>query len=130
MTVCPYLMIWAYFWTKCDRVGFLLSKGKNWIFFFKNRKSTSTWLRSIQNYWRWKNKPQSIFLTTYHDGPHPKLEKIFLYYFYDGIMHNYQFEDTKMKENVLNMKYHTNSLETSSRFILSIHKNDSSIWTM
>ena len=46
-------------------------------FFFKNRKSTSTWLRSIQHYREWKRKPQSIFLTTYHDRFFQNLKKYF-----------------------------------------------------
>ena len=71
-----------------------------------------------------------MFLTTYHDRSHPKLEKIFLCYFYQGIMHNSHFAAKKMKENVLNIEYHSNSLdslETSSRCVLSIHNHDSSI---
>ena len=45
-------------------------------------------------------------------------------------MHNSQFAAEKMKENVLYMEYHNNSLETSSTYVLSIHNNDSSIWAM
>ena len=41
-------------------------------------------------------------------------------------MHNFHFAAQNVKENVLNIEYHSNSLETSSRCILSIHNNDSS----
>ena len=68
-----------------------------------------------------------MFLRTYHDRSHPKFEKIFLCYFYEGIMHNSHLAAEKMKENVLNIEYHSNSLGTSSRCVLSIHNNDSSI---
>ena len=34
-------------------------------------------------------------------------------------MHNSHFAAKKMKENVLNIEYHSNSLETSSRYVLS-----------
>ena len=71
--------------------------------------------------------PQSIFLTTYHDRLHPKVEKIFLCYFYEGIMHNSHFSAKNMKENVLDMEYHNNSLETSSRGVPQIHDNYLSI---
>ena len=74
-----------------------------------------------------KKEPQTTFLTTYHDRSYPKFEKIVLCYFYEGIMHNSHFAAQKMKENVLNIEYHSNSLETSSRCVLSIHNNDLSI---
>ena len=45
-------------------------------------------------------------------------------------MHNSHFAAKKMKENFLNIKYHSNSLETSSRYVLFIHDNDSSLWAM
>ena len=35
-------------------------------------------------------------------------------------MHSSHSAEKKMKENVLNMEYHGNSLETSSRCVLSI----------
>ena len=40
-------------------------------------------------------------------------------------MHNSHFAAKKMKENVLNIEYHGNSLEASSRCVLSIYNNDS-----
>ena len=45
-------------------------------------------------------------------------------------MHNSHFAVKKMKENVSNIEYHSNSLETSSRCVLSIHNNNLSIWAM
>ena len=45
-------------------------------------------------------------------------------------MHNSHFAAKKMKENVLNIEYHGNSLETSSRCVLSIDNNNLSIWAM
>ena len=129
ITVGSYSTSWAYFCTKWKRISFFPSKGKNWTF-FKNRKLTFTWLRSVQHYRKWKSKPQSIFLTTHHDRLYPKLLKIFLCYFYEEIMHNSHFAAKKMKENVLNIEYDNNSLKTSSRCVLSIHNNNSSICAM
>ena len=37
MTIWPYPTIWANFCTKCERVSFLLFKGKNWTFFQKSK---------------------------------------------------------------------------------------------
>ena len=45
-------------------------------------------------------------------------------------MHNSHFAAEKMKENVLNIEYHSNSLKTSPGYLLSIHNNDSSIWAI
>ena len=42
-------------------------------------------------------------------------------------MHDSHFAAKKMNENVLNIEYHSNSLETSSKRVLSIHNNDLSI---
>ena len=42
-------------------------------------------------------------------------------------MHNSHLADEKMKENVLNIEYHNNGSETSSKRLLSIHNNDLSI---
>ena len=67
-------------WSIFDDLSLFLHK--MWTYFFKNRKLTSTWLRSIQHHRRWKSKPQSIFLTNYHDRLYPKLEKIILCYSY------------------------------------------------
>ena len=58
---------------------------------------------------------------------YPKLEKTFLWYFYEGIMHNSHLAAKKMKENVLNIEYHDSSLETSLRCVLLTHNNDLSI---
>ena len=42
-------------------------------------------------------------------------------------MHNSHFAAKKMKENVLNIEYHSNSLETSSSCVLSIHNHYSQL---
>ena len=80
ITVGPNWTIWAYFCTKCEGVSFLPSNGKNGTVFFKNRKLTSIWLRSIQYYRRWRSKSHSTFYRTYHDWLYAKLWKIFLCY--------------------------------------------------
>ena len=51
-------------------------------------------------------------------------------YFYEGITHNFHFAAKRMKVNVLNIEYHSNSLETSSRCKLLILHKDWSIWAM
>ena len=56
---------------------------------------------------------QSIFLTTYHDKLDPTFEKLFLCYFYKELFIILILEP-EMKEKILNIEYHTFSLETSS----------------
>ena len=72
ITIWWYLTIWAHFCTKCERVSFLHSKEKNSTFFFKNWKSTSTWLRSINDYYESKVHTLKIFLSYLYDIPYSK----------------------------------------------------------
>ena len=69
----PNSTIWAYFCTKCEGVSFLPSNGKNWTGNFKNRKLTSIWLKSIQHYRRWRNKPHSTFYPWCENMDPPRL---------------------------------------------------------
>ena len=75
-----------------SELAFCLPKEKMELFlFFKNRKLTSTWLKSIQQYWRWKNKSQSM--------------KKYFYAIFIKESCILSSWSKKMKENVLNIEY-------------------------
>ena len=54
-----------------------------------------------------------MFLTTYHDKLDPTFEKLFLCHFYKELFIILILEP-KMQEKILNIEYHTFSLERSS----------------
>ena len=130
MTNEPYLTIWAYFWTKCDRVGFLLSKGKNWTFFFKNRKSTSTWLRSINRYYESKVDLLKMFLSYYYDIPYPKHFPSCFWLKNENYAWFLHKNSIKIFFQLLDITYHDKLLEICFWVRFFISDNAGSIWAM
>ena len=130
MTNEPYLTIWAYFWTKCDRVGFLLSKGKNWTFFFKNRKSTSTWLRSINRYYESKVHLLKMFLSYYYDIPYPKHFPSCFWLKNENYAWFLHKNSIKIFFQLLDVTYHDKLLEICFGAWVFISDNAAPIWAI
>ena len=129
MTVQPYLTIWVNFCTKCERVSFLPSKGKNWTFFQKSK--IDLYMAQIDKSLLW------IESTHLED-----VSKLLLWY---TIFKTFSFIFWLQNENyawflnknsikiffqVLDVTYHDKLLEICfmSRFFIS--DNAGSIWTM
>ena len=126
----PYLTIWAYFCTKCERVSFLPSKGKNGTFFFKNRKSTSTWLRSMYRYYESKVHTLKMFLGYYYDSRYSKHFLCFFWLQNENYAWFLNKNSIKIFFQVLDITYHDKLLEICFGAWGFISDNAASIWAM
>ena len=130
MTVWPYPTIWANFCTKCEGVSFLPFKGKNWTFFFKNRKSTSTWLRSINRYYESKVHTLKMFLSYYYDIQYSKFFPSFFWLQNENYAWFLNKNSIKIFFQVLDITYHDKLLEICFETCFFISDDAGSIWAM
>ena len=104
----PYSTI---FCTKCERVSFLPSKGKNWTSFFKNRKLISTWLRSMNRYYELKVHTLKMFLSYYYDIQYSKHFSSFFWLKNENYAWFINKNSIKIFFQVLDITYHDKLLE-------------------
>ena len=99
-------------------------------FFFKNRKLTSTWLRSTNRYYESKVHTLKMFLGYYHDIQY---SKHFLSFFllqnenYAWFLHK---NSIKIFFQILDVTYHDKLLEICFGAWFFISDNAGSIWAM
>ena len=97
-------------------------------FFFKNRKSTSTWLRSINRYYESKVHALKMFLSYYYDIQYSKHFPSFFWLQNENYAWFLNKNSIKIFFQVLDVTYHDKLLEIcfESRFFIS--DNAGSIW--
>ena len=130
MTVWPYPTIWANFCTKCGGVGFLPFKGKNWTFFFKNRKSTSRWLRSMNRYYESKVHTLKMFLSYYYDIQYSKHFPSSFWLQNENYAWFLNKNSIKIFFQFLNVTNHDKLLKICSGYMFFISDNTGSIWAL
>ena len=129
MMVWPYPTIWANFCIKCERVSFVPFKGKNWTF-FKNRKSTCTWLQSMNHYYESKVHTLKMFLSYYHDIQYSKHFLSFFWLQNENYAWFLNKNSVKIFLQVLDVTYYNKLLEIWFESMFFISDNAGSIWAM
>ena len=108
---------------------FCLSKGKIELF-FQNRKSTSTWLRSINRYYESKVHTLKMFLSYYYDIQYSKHFPSFFWLQNENYARFLYENSIKIFFQVLDVTYHDKLLEICFESRFSISDNAGSILVM
>ena len=99
-------------------------------FFFKNRKSTSTWLRSIKCYYESKVHTLKMFLSYYHDILYSKHFPSFFWLQNENYAWFLNKNSVKIFFQVLDVTYHDKLLEICFESCFFIPDDSGSIWAM
>ena len=98
--------------------------------FFKNRKSTSTWLRLINRYYESKVHTLKVFLSYYYDIQYSKKFPSFFWLQNENYAWFLNKNSVKIFFQVLDVTYHDKLLEICFWSMVFISNNAGPIWVL